>query len=278
MKLSGIVQLGIWRARLQLRKSALLRRAVQIIRGLAPDTRDRHLRTEVKYWRRWALTEGLHWQDDFKMRFDPEAPVQDHVARIIDRIDKTKVEILDIGAGPATVLGKKHPSKQLVITPTDPLAREYAAILAECEKKPPIPTIYAEAESLREQLGARTFDIVHAQNSLDHSRDPLTGIEEMLATTRPGGFIILLHEENEGSNELYYALHKWDFRCEEGRFIVAGPGPNGPRRDVTEMIGDRGEVECSMHDGEVLVVIHKAQKQKSNSRSKTAMDAVGGPS
>lgn len=259
MNVAGHLQLGIWNARLQLRKSSVLRRAVELLRRLRPDRRDRHLRTEVKYWRRWAVTEGLQWRDDFKMRFDPDAPLQEHVARVADRIPREIVEILDVGAGPATVLGKTHPSKTLVITPTDPLAREYNRILDQTGHKPPVRTIYAEAESLRSELGSRQFDIVHAQNSLDHSRDAVAGVEEMLALAKPSGFVVLLHEENEGQNELYYALHKWDFRCENGHFIISGPGPGGPRHDISEMVSDRATVECSMHHGEVLVVMHKAK-------------------
>lgn len=177
-----------------------------------------------------------------------------------DRIPGKQVEILDVGAGPATVIGKLHAAKTLSITATDPLALEYGAMLAKRELNPPVPTIYAEAEKLREQLGERQFDIVHAQNSLDHSKDAFAGLEEMLALTRPGGFVVLLHEENEGRNELYNALHQWDFRCEAGRFIISGPGPDASPRDITAMLAGRAEVECSIHYGEVLVVMRKLRQ------------------
>jgi len=257
MRSSGRLQLILWKARLRLRQSALLREIVRLARKLQPDTRERHLRAEVRYWRRWAATEGLQWPDDFAGRFDPTTPLQDHVARVVDRVPADRVEILDVGAGAATVLGKVHPTKQISITATDPLAREYNQVLDEYGKSPPVRTIYAEAEGLREQLGSRRFDVVHAQNSLDHSADAIAGLEEMLAVTKPGGFVILLHEENEGANELYYALHKWDFRCADGRFLISGPGPNGPCRDINDMMKGRAEVECSMLYGEVLVVMRK---------------------
>jgi SAM-dependent methyltransferase len=257
MAISGRFQLSIWRARLQLRKSPLLRAVVRQVRRLAPDTRDRHLRMEVAFWRRWLTTEGLNWPEDYAMRFDPDAPVQDHLARVIDRIPASSVDILDVGAGPVTVLGKTHPSKRLSITATDVLAREYNRLLAEFGRTPLVETQFAASENLRESLGDGQFDIVHAQNTLDHSADPFAALEEMLALTKPGGFVVLLHEENEGHNELYHALHKWDFGCESGRFVIGGPGPNGPRRDVTELMADRAEVECSMHHDEVLVVMRK---------------------
>ena len=230
---------------------------VRRIRRLGPDTRDRHLRNEVAFWRRWLASEGLIWPEDYAMRFDPRAPVQDYLARVIDRLGQASVEILDVGAGPVTRIGKIHPSSRIAITATDPLAREYQALLAEFGLTPPVRTELAEAEHLRAALGSRQFDIVHAVNSLDHAADPVAGIDEMLALARPGGFVVLLHEENEGAHELYHALHKWDFACERGRFVIAGPGPGGPRQDMTERLAGRAEVECSSRSGEVLVVIRK---------------------
>jgi len=257
MRPSGRLHQLSWRFRLRLREWPFLREVLQSIRSLASDSRDRHLRTEVAFWRRWLLSEGLSWHDDYVRRFDPRAPIDERLARIIDRLPKPRVEILDVGAGPLTVIGKIHPSKGLSITATDVLAVQYNALLDEFGLDPPVRTIYAEAERLREQLGSRQFDLVHAQNSLDHCSDPIAGIEEMLALTRPGGLVVLLHEENEGRNELYYALHKWDFTCENGRFVIAGPGPGGSRRDISAMLDGRADVECSIDAGEILVVIRK---------------------
>jgi SAM-dependent methyltransferase len=257
MRASGRFQRLIWRLRLELRKSETLRAIVRFFRHFGPDTRDWHLRGEVGFWRRWLASEGLSWPEDYRMRLDPQGPVQQHLAGLIDRLPGATIEILDVGAGPVTVVGKAHPSKKLSITATDVLAAEYNTLLDEFAVEPPVRTIYAEAEKLREQLADRQFDIVHAQNSLDHCADPFAAIEEMLALTRPGGFVALFHEENEGQNELYHALHKWDFACERGRFTIAGPGPNAPRRDVTALVSGRADVECSTDDGMILVIMRR---------------------
>lgn len=261
MRPSGRVQSWIWRCRVQLRRSALLKRVVELARAVRSDSRARHLRNEVVFWRRWLLTEGLEWPEDFKARFDPELPIQDHVAPLIDRSSKPSVEILDVGAGPVTKLGKTHASKRLSITATDVLGREYNALLDELGVEPPVRTRYAASETLCEQIGERQFDIVHAQNTLDHSADPFAALEEMLALTAPGGFVVLLHEENEGQNERYHALHKWDFSCEDGRFLIRGPGPRGALRDVTAIMDGRAEVECSSAEGLVLVTMRKLAGQ-----------------
>jgi SAM-dependent methyltransferase len=254
-----------------LRKSETLRKIVRSVRSLGPDTRERHLRGEVGFWRRWLASEGLSWPEDYRMRLDPGAPVQEHLALLIDRLPQTRIEILDVGSGPLTVIGKTHSSKSLSITATDVLASEYNALLEEFGIEPPVRTIYAEAERLREQLADRQFDIVHAQNSIDHCSDPIAAIEEMLALTRPGGFVALFHEENEGQNELYHALHKWDFTCEQGQFAIAGPGPCGPSTSVTAMVAGRVEVECSTDDGMVLVIMRKLPGGGSGKRQRSGV-------
>jgi SAM-dependent methyltransferase len=257
MRLAGRLHLLWWRLRLQARKSSLLRELVRRIRGMMPDTRERHLKGEVEFWRKWMATEGLSWPEDYRRRMDPSLPIEPYLAAVIDRLPGESIDLLDVGAGPLTAVGKLHSTKSVRITATDVLAPEYNELLDEFGIVPIVRTQFAEAEKLRSSLGERQFDIVHAVNSLDHSADPVAGIEEMLAMVRAGGFIVLLHEENEGMNELYFALHKWDFSSRAGHFLISGPGPRGGTRDVTELLSGRGDVDCSVDDGNILVVIQK---------------------
>lgn len=224
---------------------------------MMPDTRERHLKGEVEFWRKWMATEGLSWPEDYRRRMDPSLAVEPYLGAVIDRLPGDSVNLLDVGAGPLTAVGKLHPTKSVRITATDVLATEYNALLDEFGIVPLVRTQFAEAEKLRSSLGPRQFDIVHAVNSLDHSADPVAGIEEMLAMVRVGGFIVLLHEENEGSNELYFALHKWDFSSRAGHFLISGPGPRGGTRDVTQLLSGRAHVECTVDDGNILVVAQK---------------------
>ena len=257
MRLAGRLHLLWWRLRLQARKSSLLRELVRRIRGMMPDTRERHLKGEVEFWRKWMATEGLSWPEDYRRRMDPSLPIEPYLAAVIDRLPRQSIDLLDVGSGPLSAVGKLHSTKSVRITATDVLAPEYNELLDEFGIVPIVRTQFAEAEKLRSSLGERQFDIVHAVNSLDHSADPVAGIEEMLAMVRAGGFIVLLHEENEGMNELYFALHKWDFSSRAGHFLISGPGPRGGTRDVTELLSGRGDVDCSVDDGNILVVIQK---------------------
>jgi SAM-dependent methyltransferase len=228
-----------------------------VLRRLEGDTRAQQLKDEVQFWRSWFATKGLQWPEDFKQRFDPRYPIQEHVARYIDLLPQNPVHILDVGAGPLTKLGKVHSTKDIHITATDLLASRYDRVLEEFGIKPLVRTIFADAEKLVEQFGEGSFDVVHAQNSIDHTIDPIHSIKQMIAVTKSNGFVILLHVENEGKNEDYNQLHKWDFTGRDGHFIISGPGPTGRTVDVTETLGPLGSVQCIVDSNVVLVAVRK---------------------
>ena len=201
------------------------------------------LKGEVDFWRRWLSTKGMYWPDDFRARFDPDRPIGGHLAAYVDRIDAEVVRILDVGSGPLTKLGKTHPSKRLEITATDLLAPDYDRLLAELGIVPPVRTIYADAERLAEQFGEGAFDIVHGQNCVDHTADPLRAIDQMVAVTKPGGWVVLFHAENEGQRERYNQLHQWDFTCEAGSFVIRDRA--GRTVNVTHRLAALCDVECT---------------------------------
>lgn len=218
------------------------------------------LEQEIQFWRNWFESGGLQWPQDYQERFNPDQPIQSHVATFIDRIDGDPVHILDVGSGPITKLGKKHSSKQLVITATDILAGEYDRLLSELGVEPLVRTVFADAERLEGQFGKNAFDIVHGQNSIDHTARPLQAIEQMLAVCKPLGYVILYHAENEGHREQYQQLHQWNFTCVNGDFIVRDRW--GQETNVTNKLATAGEVTCNIirEDEAILTVIHKKEK------------------
>lgn len=200
------------------------------------------LQGEVQFWRKWLSTRGMYWPDDFRARFDPDRLLDGHLAPYVDRVDGDVVRILDVGSGPLTKLGKTHPSKRLEITATDLLASEYDGVLVELGLVPPVRTIYADAEQLVAQFGADAFDVVHAQNCIDHTGDPVRAIEQMVAVARPGGYVVLFHAENEGEREQYNQLHQWNFTCDGRAFVVRDRA--GRTVNVTERLASQCDVEC----------------------------------
>ena len=220
-----------------------LRSRIKDMLRLPQVERSAALKGEVEFWRKWLSTNGMYWPEDFRARFDPERRLDGHLALYVDRTGAGVVHILDVGSGPLTKLGKTHPSKRLEITATDLLASDYDRLLGELGLVPPVRTIHADAERLVAQFGNDAFDVVHAQNCIDHTADPVRAIDEMVAVARPGGWVVLFHAENEGQREQYNQLHQWNFTCEDGAFVIRDRG--GRTVNVTDRLAARCDVECS---------------------------------
>ncbi len=151
--------------------------------------------------------------------------MQEHIARCISLARKSRVTILDVGAGPLTSVGKTHPDFELSIVAVDALADVYDQLLAEAAVDPPVRTLECDTERLTEMFDPDTFDVVHARNSLDHCYDPIRAVREMARVTRPGGTVVLQHYANEAETENYRGLHRWNLSVTAGRFIVSRPKP-----------------------------------------------------
>ena len=178
------------------------------------------LRYEPRYWGRFLETRGGEWRASFPSLLDPESALSEPL--ILERLDSLpqKISILDVGAGPLTVLGKRIPGREVEITAVDPLGDSYRVLLEREGLVPPVPTIACSGEDLRERFGDARFDVAFARNALDHSLDPLAIVRNMLAVTRPGGFVALRHYPGEGERRGYTLLHAWNFDIEDGAPVV----------------------------------------------------------
>ncbi len=165
------------------------------------------------------------------------------ILRVLPQIEGRTVEILDVGAGPATWLGKSHPERHLRITPVDPLAADYDRLLRGAGLTPPVRTLPVSGEDLLSAFGSDAFDVVYARNALDHSADPLHIIEQMLAVVRRPGFVILRHLENEGASMQYEELHQWNFAVEDERLHLWN---RRSRVDVTGALAASATVRASV--------------------------------
>ena len=219
-----------------------VRSRIKDLLGMPQVERSVALKGEVEFWRNWLTTKGMYWPDDYRARLDPTRPLDGHLAPYVDRVDLDVVRILDVGSGPLTKLGKTHPTKRLEITATDLLAADYDRLLAELGVVPPVRTVQADAERLVERFGPDAFDVVHAQNCIDHTADPHRAIDQMVAVVRPGGFVVMYHAENEGQREQYNQLHQWNFTCEDGAFVIRDR--LGRTVNVAHRLADLCDVEC----------------------------------
>ena len=163
------------------------------------------LSSELAFWDYWLTSQGATAREDYLRRIDPMCEISGPVSTFIQ---SGNCKILDVGAGPLTILGKMYKGERLNITAVDALGDEYAHLLAKHGINPAIKTQTLESEKLTERFAHNTFDISYAENSLDHCYDPVLAIEEMLNVIKSCGTVVLIHSPNEGSDSQYLGLHQ----------------------------------------------------------------------
>ncbi len=176
------------------------------------------IRYEVDFWSAWVENRGGIWSRDFTDRLDPELPLRDRLHELVSGIEGDNISILDCGAGPLTILGKKHATKNIKIIAIDALANEYQKL--QFPLPPPIVTEYCETERILEKFSKGSFDISYARNTLDHSYDPIICIMSMIDVTRSGGYIYIQHSANEAEREQYKGMHQWNFCIENNSLFI----------------------------------------------------------
>jgi SAM-dependent methyltransferase len=220
--------------------------------------------SEVKFWDYWFATKGGDWPQDFEIRLDPKREFPEY---LLDGLSPKTAKILDVGAGPITGFGFTHKGSKLDITACDPLASFYDRVLEKYSITPPVRTITAFAEELSSFFSTNTFDLVTCSNALDHSFEPIRGIEEMLLVTRIGGRVHLTHRINEAVFGHYTGLHQWNFDAENNRFIMWN---NEQRIDVNSVFNSCAEIKV-IYDppaGYVTAVFQKTAEPSDNSRDR----------
>jgi len=218
---------------------------------------------ERTFWRRFMKEKGAEWGKEYERRVKP-SPLQDDILKLI-KDPGPLTRILDAGAGPLTALGNQLPQKSeengkeeeiatVELIPTDPLARVYDEILAEVNIRPPVRTLGVAVEELSQHFPEDYFDLTHMQNALDHSKDPLHGIKEMLVVTKPGCVVNLIHYRNEGEREDYIGFHQWNLDAVDGKFIISRPDK---RIDVAEALSDSvSRIEAYITPDATSVAVH----------------------
>ena len=209
--------------------------------------------SEVEFWDEYFRTKGLQWTDTYGLRLNPDLPLQPRPATLLP--SQPEVQILDVGAGPLTYLGKQHQGKRLIITAVDPLADEYNRILDKYHVQPVVRTQTLAAEDLTSRFSSDMFDLVFARNCIDHAHDPEKAVLEMVKVVKKGGYVLLEHRPNEAKNEGYKGLHQWNFsRSAKGEFLL---GSMDGSVNLTKRYADRCAMTCEIvneaGDGDWLI-------------------------
>lgn len=198
------------------------------------------LPSEVHFWKRVMTGEMPQYERNLRERASGRTPFPAHLANYLAKDRVTR--ILDVGAGPHSVIGLSNAPSPIELVAIDPLADSYNEMLMQQGITPVTRAIRGEAERLHEyNLGK--FDLIFSRNALDHSYDPLAAIDSMLHVLAKGGAIHLEGSVNEGERQSYSGLHQWNFEPQEdGDLVVWREGTSISIRDRFD-----GKVSVSSH-------------------------------
>lgn len=114
------------------------------------------LLSEELFWRYWLMTGGRSSAVTVQALLDPELQFMPILRACVDDLEKKKIRVLDVGSGPITHIGRKHPFLSVEVVATDFLADRYNRMLHSHRISPPVATRFADAENLR-----RFFPKIH---------------------------------------------------------------------------------------------------------------------
>lgn len=198
----------------------------RILKAVLPEAQFRkmiwlvNIPSELSFWDQYFKTKGLKWKENFEQRADPEFPLQDDLAKLVEHVSDNTIKILDVGAGPQTFIGKKLLNKRLIIEATDPLADDYIYIMKKHGIQPLVSPKEIQAEVIGSIFELNSFDLVVARNSLDHAHNPLIGIKELVKVTKINCYVYIITRLNEGKNQNYAGLHQWNFSIVDNAFYI----------------------------------------------------------
>ena len=148
-------------------------------------------------------------------------PVRECLAELLSDMHVETPEILDVGAGPFSKVGRIYNGKPISLHAIDPLAATYRRILISNHIVPPVFTEYGTGEEISVMFGNDCFDLVYARNCIDHSADPIKIIWQIIRVLKRHGYAYLDHYLNEGEKANYYGLHLWNFGLHEDMFVIS---------------------------------------------------------
>jgi SAM-dependent methyltransferase len=200
----------------------------------------RNLLSEQIFWRNWIESKGGRWPQHFSNRIASKRALKIDLAKLLP-CNSCQVKILDVGAGPLTVLGNYLQGFEISITPIDALADSYDQMLRNARIVAPVPTIKMRAEELVKHYPENHFDLSYSRNAIDHTHDAIRSILAMVHVTKVGGYVVLEHRIAEGRRARYRGLHAWNFLSEKDTFYISSP--NG-RQNMNQLLNDKCRIKC----------------------------------
>jgi SAM-dependent methyltransferase len=192
------------------------------LEAIAESERAAGLVHELDWWRDWVADDSVikSWLGPA-----PNPDLQIEVELFLKglagsaRSSEGALELLDLGSGPISIFSNNFDDR-VHLTAADPLADGYRGLFDDARAGKVCRPVYAEGERLVQTFGPRRFDACHIRNAIDHARDPILVIYNMILCTKPGGFILLHGFENEGTTVGGVGLHKWDIYYNDSGLVI----------------------------------------------------------
>ena len=212
------------------------------------------IQIELKFWSGWILAKGLEWKDDFEKRINPFLKADRIISDLINK-NITVPRILDVGSGPLSSFPKfLIDGRRIDLVAIDALAADYNKLLEKINVKPLILTKKGLAEQLSSCFEAESFDFIYMRNTLDHTYDPFTVIDEMLVVLRKECYIFLSHRKNLGEREDYSGSALWNLKSENNQLIIWNKGRHV---NLSYELHDYADIKIIDNDSWIDVVIKK---------------------
>jgi len=196
-------------------------------------------------------------RDKLLIHFTSTRELQIELSSLLDKLNLTETaKVLDVGAGPISKVGKIYRGAKIDLVAIDPVANQYSRILKSLNLIPVVETVSGYGEKLTKQFQLNFFDLIHARNCIDHSKNPILVIMEALRVLKPGGYFYLNHYLNEGQVAAYYGLHQWNFFEKNNLFYISNQDHN-IKICVDDEIRPLAIIEKIQRDHKRLIVIFK---------------------
>jgi SAM-dependent methyltransferase len=173
---------------------------------------------EIGFWIHYFGTDGAQFSNQDVVRKLSRQRDFAFERLFATRLPGNRLRVLDVGAGPVSVVGTRSSRYAITLVAVDPLAAAYSFITELFAVKPPVTTDFAIAEKLDAKFAPRSFDLVHARNCIDHALDPIRAMGQMASLVAAAGWMVLDHADHEGRHERYDGLHRWDLFVLDGRY------------------------------------------------------------
>ena len=155
-----------------------------------------------------------------------------------------QLEVLELGSGPVSLLAWGVEERLFQLTAVDPLADEYARLMAGCSY--PVKPVKGFGEQLSALFAPSSFDLAYSSNALDHTRDPRQCMQQLAMMVKDGGLLYCEGFLREGTNAEWEGLHQHDLVPEDGHLVAYDR--NGQRVVLTKALG----LECLQQEVEPL--------------------------